>query len=44
MAKFNFTETRIKALRPPAAGEETHSDLPPLTGPLRMLVHWRPRS
>jgi integrase len=26
MAKFNFTETRIKALRPPAAGEETHSD------------------
>jgi integrase len=26
MAKFNFTETRIKALQPPAAGEETHSD------------------
>jgi integrase len=26
MTKFNFTETRIKALQPPAAGEETHSD------------------
>jgi integrase len=26
MAKFNFTETRIKGLQPPAAGEETHSD------------------